>query len=52
MSNRRRKSIGQQKIREALERRLLRGRAKAEARALRVVARELRARAEEQGGES
>jgi hypothetical protein len=52
MSNRRRKSIGQRKIREALERRLSRGRAKAEARALRVAARELRAKAEEQGGES
>jgi hypothetical protein len=52
MSNRRRKSIGQRKIREALERRLSRGRAKAEARALRVAARELRARAERAGEES
>lgn len=47
MSNRRRKSTGQRKIREALERRLARGRAKAEARALREEARRLRAKAEE-----
>jgi hypothetical protein len=39
MSNRRRKSIGQRKIREAFERRLERGRLKAEAKRLREEAR-------------
>ena len=47
MSNRRRKSIGQAKIRAALEQRLERGKAKAEAKRLRRIARELRAKAEE-----
>ncbi len=46
MSNRRRKTIGQRKIREALERRLARDRARAEAQRLRDEARRLRMLAE------
>jgi len=42
MSNRRRKSIGQAKIRAALERRLVRGRLKAEAKRLQRLAKSVR----------
>ena len=42
MSNRRRKRIGQEKIREALERRLQRGQNKYEAKMLRAQAKRLR----------
>ena len=42
MSNRRRKSIGQRKIREALERRLERGKKKMAAKAAREAQRQLR----------
>jgi hypothetical protein len=40
MSNRRRKSIGQRKIREAMQRRLERGKKKMAAKAARAAARE------------
>jgi len=40
MSNRRRKSIGQRKIREAVQRRLERGKKKMAAKAARAAARE------------
>ena len=46
MSNRRRKTIGQSKIREALERRLERGKRKHEAKVLRAEAKRLRGMAE------
>ena len=42
MSNRRRKTIGQSKIRQALERRLERGKRKHEAKLLRAEAKRLR----------